>query len=300
MKESLAFIILLLFTVTAQAKEKLGIVFAGSLGGSFNKFNSALAKDLSPWYDIEELSTGGSSTKGGTIFTSINDRPIFMMSNTAKRNVVHAIKGKTPFVKNVSADNLVWGGKFYKSLCTVKGGKYTPDDAFVKGNSLKVGVSDGPKMGRHMIDQFNSVTGTKHTIIPYSNSGQQLTALQTSDADIVLINDAKAGRGVKAGTLVCNYSTNPTGGGMSNSLQSKLKDDYPGFRFGYMMTAHVKNMTTAQIKLLYERINMLFESGNSTVAPLVQKNGWIVETYTQEQIKAMFDENVNDLRTFLK
>ena len=66
------------------------------------------------------------------------------------------------------------------------------------------------------------------------------------------------------------------------------------------MTAHVKNMTTAQIKLLYERINMLFESGNSTVAPLVQKNGWIVETYTQEQIKAMFDENVNDLRTFLK
>ena len=88
MKESLAFIILLLFTVTAQAKEKLGIVFAGSLGGSFNKFNSALAKDLSPWYDIEELSTGGSSTKGGTIFTSINDRPIFMMSNTAFHTLV--------------------------------------------------------------------------------------------------------------------------------------------------------------------------------------------------------------------
>ena len=119
MKKITLLVILCLFTVTAQAKEKLGIVFAGSLGGSFNKFNSALVKDLSKWYDIEEISTGGSSTKGGKIFSSINDRPVFMMSETAKRNVVNAIKGKGPFVNGVSSENLVWGGKYYKSLCTV-------------------------------------------------------------------------------------------------------------------------------------------------------------------------------------
>ena len=88
MKKIITIILLSLLTVSAQAKEKLGIVFAGSLGGSFNKFNSALSKDLSKWYDIEEISTGGSSTKGGTIFTSIDDRAIFMMNETAKRNVI--------------------------------------------------------------------------------------------------------------------------------------------------------------------------------------------------------------------
>ena len=102
MKKITLLVILCLFTVTAQAKEKLGIVFAGSLGGSFNKFNSALVKDLSKWYDIEEFSTGGSSTKGGKIFSSINDRPVFMMSETAKRNVVNAIKGKGPFVNGLN------------------------------------------------------------------------------------------------------------------------------------------------------------------------------------------------------
>jgi len=299
MKKLIILILLSLMPVSGQAKEKLGIIFAGSLGGSFNKFNSALSKDLSKWYDIEEISTGGSSTKGGTIFESIDDRAIFMMNETAKRNVISAIKGKSPYVKDVTAGNLVWGGKYYKSLCTVKGGKYTPDDAFVKGNSLKVAVSDGPKMGKHMFDKFNSLMGTNHTIIPYSGSGKQLAALQTSDVDVALINDAQAVRGVKAGTLNCNYSTDPTGGSMKVSLQSKLDDNYPGFKFGYMMTGHVKNMTPEQIQLLYKRINTLFASDSSAVATLVKQNGWIVETYTQEQIKAMYDENMRDLRTFL-
>ena len=83
MKKIIAILLLSILTVSAQAKEKLGIVFAGSLGGSFNKFNSALSKDLAQWYDIEEISTGGSSSKGGTIFTSIDDRAIFMMFITA-------------------------------------------------------------------------------------------------------------------------------------------------------------------------------------------------------------------------
>lgn len=300
MKKILVLALLSLLTVSANAKDKLGIVFAGSLGGSFNKFNAALAKDLSEWYDIEEISTGGSSTKGGTIFTAINDRSIFMMSNTAKRNVVHKIKGKEPFVKNVSADTLVWGGKFYKSLCTLKDGDYTPDDLFVKGKSLKVAVSDGPKMGRHIFNRFNAVAGTQHNIIPYSGSGKQLAALQTSDVDVALINDAKAVRGVKSGTLNCNYSTNPNDINMEQSLQSKLNNDYPGFKFGYMMTGHVKNMDAEQIGLLYQRINKLFASSDSAVAPLVKKNGWVVEPYTQEQIKDMYDENMQDLRTFLK
>ena len=47
MKKIAVFLVLCFFTVTAQAKDKLGIVFAGSLGGSFNKFNSALSQDLS-------------------------------------------------------------------------------------------------------------------------------------------------------------------------------------------------------------------------------------------------------------
>ncbi len=300
MKKIIAIMLLSLLTVSAQAKDKLGIVFAGSLGGSFNKFNAALAKDLSQWYDVEEISTGGSSTKGGTIFTSIDNRPIFMMSNTAKRNVVHALKGKTPFVSEVTADTLVWGGKYYKSLCTLKDGAYTPDDLFVKGNSLRVAISDGPKMGRHIFDRFNNVVGTEHSIIPYSGSGKQLAALQTADADVALINDAKAVRGVKAGTLDCNYSTNPKDVNMKQSLKSKIGDDYPGFSFGYMMTGHVKNMTQEQIQVLYQRINSLFSSDSSNVSPLVKKNGWIVETYTQEQIKVLYDENMDDLRTFLK
>ena len=56
MKKIAVFLVLCFFTVTAQAKDKLGIVFAGSLGGSFNKFNSALSQDLSQWYDIEAVS----------------------------------------------------------------------------------------------------------------------------------------------------------------------------------------------------------------------------------------------------
>ena len=136
MKKIIAILLLSILTVSAQAKEKLGIVFAGSLGGSFNKFNSALSEDLAQWYDIEEISTGGSSSKGGTIFTSIDDRAIFMMSNTAKRNVVHSLKGKSPFITGVTADKLVWGGKYYKSLCTLKDGAYSPEDLFVKGNSF--------------------------------------------------------------------------------------------------------------------------------------------------------------------
>lgn len=300
MKRLFIFLVLCMFTVTAQAKDKLGIVFAGSLGGSFNKFNSALAKDLSQWYDIEEISTGGSSTKGGKIFSSIDDRPIFMMSETAKRNVVNAIKGKEPFVDGVSSENIVWGGKYYKSLCTVKGGKYTPDDAFVKGNSLKVAISDGPKMGNHIFDNFNRVAGTDHSIVPYSGSGKQLAALQTSDVDVALINDAKAVRGMKEGTLICDYSTNPSGGNMKNSLSSKLQDDYAGFKFGYMMTGHVKNMSVAETQLLHKRINMLFKSQESTVGPLVQNNGWIVNIYTQEQLEDLFEENKKDLSIFLK
>ncbi len=300
MKKIIAIMLLSLLTVSAHAKDKLGIVFAGSLGGSFNKFNAALAKDLSQWYDIEEISTGGSSTKGGTIFTSIDNRAIFMMSNTAKRNVVHDLKGKSPFISDVTADKLVWGGKYYKSLCTLKNGAYSPEDLFVKGNSLRVAISDGPKMGRHIFDTFNSIVGTTHNIIPYSGSGKQLTALQTSDADVALINDAKAVRGIKAGTLNCNYSTNPNDINMKQSLQSKLGNDYAGFSFGYMMTGHVKNMSEEQIQLLYQRINSLFASDSSNVAPLVKKNGWIVEPYTQEQIKVMYDENMDDLRTFLK
>ena len=218
MKKIAVFLVLCFFTVTAQAKDKLGIVFAGSLGGSFNKFNSALSQDLSQWYDIEEISTGGSSTKGGKIFSSIDDRAVFMMSETAKRNVVNAIKGKEPFVVGVSAQNLVWGGKYYKSLCTLKDGEFTPDDAFVEGNALKVAISDGPKMGNHIFDNFNRIVKTNHSIVPYSGSGKQLAALQTSDVDIALINDAKAVRGVKEGTLNCDYSTNPSGGNMANSL----------------------------------------------------------------------------------
>ena len=300
MKKLIIILLLSLLTVSANAKDKLAIVFAGSLGGSFNKFNAALAKDLSQWYDIEEISTGGSSTKGGTIFTAIDDRAVFMMSNTAKRNVVHKIKGKEPFVKNVSADTLVWGGKFYKSFCTLKDGENTPDDLFVKGRSLKVAISDGPKMGKHMFDRLNSLVGAEHKIIPYSGSGKQLAALQTLDADVALINDAKAVRGMESGTLNCNYSTNPDDVNMAQSLQSKLGDDYPGFSFGYMMTGHVKNMTKEQVALLYKRFNMLFESDDSAVAPLVIKNGWIVEPYTQAEIKAMYDENMDHLRTFLQ
>jgi hypothetical protein len=300
MKKIMVFLVLCFFTISAQAKDKLGIVFAGSLGGSFNKFNSALVQDLSKWYDIEEISTGGSSTKGGKIFSSINDRPVFMMSETAKRNVVNAIKGKGPFVDGVSSKNLVWGGKYYKSLCTVKDGKYTPDDAFVKGNSLKVAISDGPKMGNHIFDNFNRVVKTDHRIVPYSGSGKQLAALQTSDVDIALINDAKAVRGVKEGTLICDYSTNPSSGNMKNSLSSKLQDDYAGFKFGYMMTGHVKNMSKAQTELLHERISSLFKSGNSKAGPLVQNNGWIVEIYTQEQLEDLFEENKKDLGIFLK
>ena len=300
MKKITILLFLCLFTFTAQAKDKLAIVFAGSLGGSFNKFNSALAQDLSQWYDIEEISTGGSSTKGGKIFSSIDDRPIFMMSETAKRNVVNAIKGKEPFVDGVSYKNLVWGGKYYKSLCAIKGGKYTPDDAFVKGNSLKVAISDGPKMGNHIFDNFNRVVGTDHSIVPYSGSGKQLAALQTSDVDLALINDAKAVRGMKEGTLVCDYSTNPGGGNMANSLSSKLQDDYAGFKFGYMMTGHVKNMSSAETRLLHKRINTLFESDDSAVGPLVQNNGWIVEIYTQKQLEDLFEENKKDLSIFLK
>jgi len=300
MKKITLLVILCLFTVTAQAKEKLGIVFAGSLGGSFNKFNSALVKDLSKWYDIEEISTGGSSTKGGKIFSSINDRPVFMMSETAKRNVVNAIKGKGPFVNGVSSENLVWGGKYYKSLCTVKDGKYTPDDAFVSGKSLKVAISDGPKMGNHIFDNFNRVVNTDHSIVPYSGSGKQLAALQTSDVDIALINDAKAVRGVKEGTLNCNYSTNPSGGNMENSLSAKLQDDYAGFKFGYMMTGHVKNMSDEQTELLHKRISGLFKSNKSKTGPLVQNNGWIVDIYTQQQLEDLFEENKRDLSVFLK
>ena len=300
MKKIAVFLVLCFFTVTAQAKDKLGIVFAGSLGGSFNKFNSALSQDLSQWYDIEDISTGGSSTKGGKIFSSINDRAVFMMSETAKRNVVNAIKGKGPFVVGVSAENLVWGGKYYKSLCTLKSGGYTPDDAFIEGNALKVAISDGPKMGNHIFDNFNRIVKTNHSIVPYSGSGKQLAALQTSDVDIALINDAKAVRGVKEGTLICDYSTNPSGGNMANSLSGKLQDDYAGFKFGYMMTGHVKNMTQDQIQLLYQRINSLFESESSNVAPLVKNNGWIVEIYTQKQLQDLFEENKKDLSTFLK
>ena len=300
MKKILVLALLSLLTVSANAKDKLGIVFAGSLGGSFNKFNAALAKDLSEWYDIEEISTGGSSTKGGKIFSSINDRPVFMMSETAKRNVVNAIKGKGPFVDGVSSKNLVWGGKYYKSLCTLKSGGYTPDDAFIEGNALKVAISDGPKMGNHIFDNFNRIVKTKHSIVPYSGSGKQLAALQTSDVDIALINDAKAVRGVKEGTLICDYSTNPSGGNMQNSLSSKLQDDYAGFKFGYMMTGHVKNMTQEEIQLLYQRINSLFESDSSNVAPLVKNNGWIVEIYTQKQLQDLFEENKKDLSIFLK
>jgi len=100
--------------------------------------------------------------------------------------------------------------------------------------------------------------------------------------------------------LNCNYSTNPNDINMEQSLQSKLDNDYPGFKFGYMMTGHVKNMDAEQIGLLYQRINKLFASSDSAVAPLVKKNGWVVEPYTQEQIKDMYDENMQDLRTFLK
>ena len=67
-----------------------------------------------------------------------------------------------------------------------------------------------------------------------------------------------------------------------------------------MMTGHVKNMTQNQIQLLYQRINSLFESDSSNVAPLVKNNGWIVEIYTQKQLKDLFEENKKDLSTFLK
>ena len=127
-----------------------------------------------------------------------------------------------------------------------------------------------------------------------------MAALQTSDVDIALINDAKAVRGVKKGTLICDYSTNPSGGNMENSLSSKLQDNYAGFKFGYMMTGHVKNMTQEQIELLYQRINSLFETDSSKVAPLVKNNGWIVDIYTQEQLEDLFEENKKDLGIFLK
>ena len=104
----------------------------------------------------------------------------------------------------------------------------------------------------------------------------------------------------KSGQLNCQYTQNPNGGNGWKSLQSRLNDDWFGWKYTHFLVGHVKNVDEMFAKTLYNRILTIFKDPNSKTAKKLAANGWFGETMSQDAIHARYTEAYKNTIQLLK
>ena len=277
MKKIMLTMLISLFALanSAQAKETLSIIFAGSATGSVNKFNTDLSKELSKWFTVKEL-PGGSTTKGIKIYNSINDVAL-LYTRGALHNAKSKIKGEKDQL-DINKKNTLISLEIYDMVCVAKGNGSAGNTLATKGASMKIGMSDSGDKMKMFVNKLNSATGSTNNVIPFKGSGEVVQGLITGDLDVGVMNPITASKGVASGTIDCDTSTNPTATKDTKALADIISTKWFGWSDSKHYLIIVKNADAKLTKDLKEKINSLVADENSLVGKRLS-NAFAVPNY---------------------
>ena len=293
-----AFVFFILTTITVNAKETLQYVLAGSPSGTFNSYNAELIKDLNEYYNVVTI-PGQSEVKGGRIYESINKGAVFVMVRSGLLNGRSKSSGSEPAISTVDKNFLIMGIRYYKALCILPG-RNVSETVLSEGNTLKIGLDDGVKVGNKFVDNLNRVTNSQNIFVPFRGSGKNVQGIITGDTDVGLINEAKAAKFIASGQISCDLSTNPNGGNGFKSLKSQLNDDWFGWEYGNLILGQVKNVDKEFAKELHATILKIYQDPNSNASKRLKKNGWFGLTIEQDELFDAYQENFDHTIKLLK
>lgn len=179
-----ALAVLIGFTVSAQAKEKLYIINSGSTSGTFNAIMSTYAEDLKTNYDVEYVQAKGCA-KASAILSKIGDNKAFYISQGQK--VAGTLSGKTKFCNFMpTKETYVRSDVKYGMLFTKKGSVTGKE---LLSGSLKVAYNTNAN--EVWLGKFMEASGSKHQLVKYKNSKAVVLAVLNGEVDAGLVNSTK-------------------------------------------------------------------------------------------------------------
>jgi len=264
MKKIMLSILVGLFALTnnVQAKDSISIVFAGSATGSVNRFNADLGKELSQWYDIKEV-PGGSTTKGIKIYNDINGVAL-LYTRGALHNANSKIKGEKDQL-DINSKNILISLEVYDMVCVAKGKGSAGAILATKGASMNIGMSDSGDKMKMFVEKLNSATGSKNKLIPFKGSEEITQGLITGELDVGVTNPISAAKGVSAGTIDCDTSTNPVATKETKALADIIKTKWFGWSDSKHYMIIVKNADAKLTQELKSKVESLVKDQNSLV-----------------------------------
>jgi len=258
--------------VYANEKPELTVVMAGSVGGTFNKFNAQFVKDLEKYYDVKTI-PGNSESKGYKIYQNITDRPVYVGVKSAFHSAIQKLQGKEQWVGDHTQHYWVLGAKFYRAVC-VRNTDNVDTLFFGTNQKNKIAFTDGVDFGNKFIEKLNIQTKSANVMVPYNSSGKSVQGLITGDLDITFVNEGTALKHWRDKNINCKYTSNPNGGNGLTPLHTKMDDPWVGFKLTYVMHGEVKNVSKEFAEELNANIQEIMSDPNSYTSKRLKVTGW--------------------------